>query len=61
MCRVICKHPGHHKAPMPVRAVAVLVRRLRNFASINLSPSVSEKLNGYSKVRVRIDIYNEAS
>ena len=46
---------------MPVRGAAVLVRRFRNFSSLYLSPSVSEKLNGYSKVRVPTYIYNEAS
>ena len=44
MCLVIYKHGNHHKTPMPVRGAAVLVRRLRNFSSLNLSPSVSEKI-----------------
>ena len=49
---------------MPVRGAAVLVRKLRNFSYlilINVSPIVSEKLNGSSKVRVPTYIYNEAS
>ena len=46
---------------MPVRGAAVLVRKLRNFSYLNVSPIVSEKLNGSSKVRVPTYIYNEAS